>query len=95
MLTNDDLRVLSKSIDYLSMLHGNKAIECCNELIEIYNKVVDNKNELSRRANKYNKANRKIHNLQNKLYYNRKRKNWTKVDLIEKELETLKKLSQK
>jgi len=95
MLTNDDLKILSKAIDFLSGIATYKATECCNELIEIYNKVVDEKNKRNEKSKKYNKEHKKYHNLINAMYYNKKRGNWTRVRELEEEIKNFKNLTSK
>lgn len=95
MLTNDDLKILSKTIEYLSMLRGSKAMYFCEELDKIYYKVVDEKNKRNEKSKKYNKEHKKYHNLINAMYYNRKRGNWARVREIEEEIKNFKNLTSK
>lgn len=91
MLTNNELKVLSEVIEYLSLCRGPKTIYFCNELDKIYHKLITNKKEQSKRVCKFNKNNKKYHNLISALSYNRKRGNQSRVREIEKQLEEYKK----
>ena len=90
MLTNDDLKALSKAIDLLSSLGTPRTMASSDELIEIYNKVVDNKNKMSENSREYNKKNKERHRLLNAISYHKQRRNWGKVKELEIELENLK-----
>lgn len=90
MLTNNELKVLSEVIEYLSLCRGPEAMYLCNELDKIYYKLITNKQAQSKRVCKFNKNNKKYHNLMSALSYNRKRGNQSRVREIEKELENYK-----
>ena len=90
MLTNEELKLLSDLIEYLSMLRGSKAMYFSAELDKIYYKIVNNKKEQSKKSNDYNKKNKKYHSLINSLSYHRKNKNYNKVKELEEKLTQIK-----
>lgn len=95
MLTNDEFKILSETVNLLRELNTSKTINLSNELAKIYNKFVDNRNRQIEHSKKYNNKNIKYHNLQNALYYNKKKGNWSRVREIQEELKNLKNFSQK
>lgn len=88
MLTKDDLKVLQGVIFALEDLEVNNII--INDLVEIYNKCVDIKNKELERTKKYTKEHKKWKNLNNQLYYYKKRDNQAKIREIKSRLERLK-----
>lgn len=90
MLTNDDLKVIADTIEYLSMLRGSKAIYFCDELDKVYCKIINKRKVQNKNSNEYNKNNRKYHNLVNQLSYHRKRGNQARVRELEIKLNELK-----
>ena len=89
MLNNDELRLISDVIEYLSMLRGSKAIYFSQELDKMYYKYTEKKKELSKRSNEYNYKHMEKHLLSKKIRYHKKRNNQERVKELTKKLEEL------